>query len=107
MLSLSPADELVIQGMGAHDLVQLLEGEIIDVRNVPDDAGWQEPFGFCEQRLLVDEKALHQAVLGVFAVTDEGPHEIDHPFGFSGLLGALRELMQAIEQFSLLLQGIL
>ena len=74
---LAPADELVVDLVRAHDVVELLEGEVEDVLLLAQHAGPHEASGFLQQGLLVDEVAADHAVLRILAVPDEGPDAVD------------------------------
>ena len=82
-------DEALVDLMGAHDLVELLEREVEDVLLRGEHAGLHEALGLSQQRLLVDEVAADHAVLRILPVADEGPHAVDHPLGLVGLSLAL------------------
>ena len=72
-----------------------------------EHAGLHEALGFSQQRLLVDEVAADDAVLGILAVSGEGPDPVDHPLGLLGLALSVRQGPQALQQLLLLVRGLL
>ena len=104
---LALADELVIDLVRAHDVVELLEREVEDVVLLTEHVGLHEALGFIQQGLLVDEVAADHAVLRVLPVPDEGPDAVDHPLGLVGLLLSVRQGPQAVQQLLFLLRCLL
>src|SRR6185436_17847568 len=74
---LAPADELVIDAVGAHDVMEFREREVEDVLLLAEYVGPHEALGLCQQGPLVHEVAADHAVLRILPVSDEGPYPVD------------------------------
>ena len=94
---LAPADELVVNLVRAHDVVELLEREVEDVFPLTQHVGLHEALGLCQESLLVDEVAADHAEFWVLPVPDEGPHPVDVALGLVGLLRSVRQVPQALQ----------
>src|SRR3954451_20741224 len=103
---LALVDQLVVHLVRARQLVELLEGEVEDVLLVTEHAGIHEALGLSHPRLLIDEVADDHAVLRILAVAHERPHEVDPAPHLAGLLLAVRQRPQALQQLPLLLAGV-
>ncbi len=97
----SPADQLVINVVGAHDVVELVDRQVEDVLRLAKHLRLHQALGLLHQGTLVDEVAADHAVLRVLPVPGEGADAVDHLLGLGGLPLAVGQRFQARQQLML------